>query len=221
MQRLRALAVIVATLALGAGPLAVVRVDDWESHGEGRLSFSGTWQPYPRSAPADLKYPPAILLDDGRRVLRLKTDHESVKIGRAMQVDVAATPWLTWEWKALILPQGGDVRQPRRNDQAARVMLMFEGMKAIVYIWDTTAPVGHETSPDGFGQLLERVLVVVRSGESGLSQWHRERRNVLNDYERLFEAKPGRVKWVGLESHSDDARSESAALFGAIRFDVR
>ena len=36
---------------------------------------------------------------------------------------------LVWEWKALLLPAGGDVRYPRRNDQVARLMLLFGGMR--------------------------------------------------------------------------------------------
>jgi hypothetical protein len=133
---------------------------------------------------------------------------------------VARTPWLTWEWKALVLPEGGDVRRPRQNDQAGRVMVVFEGMKGIQYIWDTTAPVGTEARPDEF-EIFQRVLVVVRSGPREIGQWFRERRNVYEDYRRLFEETPPAVKLVGLESHSNDTRTRTAVRFGGLRFDAR
>src|SRR5260370_16928236 len=81
--------------------------------------------------------------------MRRKSVQESRGIGRAFQLDVARTRTLMWEWKALVLPVGGDVREhaAKRNDQAARVVLWFDASlfterRAIGYIWDSSAPVG-------------------------------------------------------------------------------
>ncbi len=212
---------LVAALALGAGPLRAVRVDDWDSYPVGPLNLSALWRTYPFAQRAAFLHPPAIVLDDGRRVLQLMTDGEDMSIGRPMKVDVRTMPWLVWEWKPLVLPEGGDVRDRHRNDQAGRIMLVFEGMKAILYVWDTTAPVGTEALPDGF-DLFQRALIVVRSGGQGLGQWDQQRRDVQQDYRRVFEDEPRSIKWVGLESHSDDRRkSHSAILFGSLHFEAR
>jgi hypothetical protein len=48
-----------------------------------------------------------------------------VAIFRYVQIDLAAARYLVWEWKVRRLPDGGDVRVPTRNDQAARVMVLF------------------------------------------------------------------------------------------------
>lgn len=208
-------------LALGAGPLPSAQVDTWASASAGGpLILPGEWQLYPRSSLSTFKYPPAIVIDGGHPVLQLKTDHESIGIWRAVHVDIKATPLLVWEWKPLLLPAHGDVRQPTRNDQVARVMVLFKGRKAILYVWDTNAPVGVEVRPDMFGA-VDRVLIVVRSGPSGVGQRHREKRDVSADYKRIFEEEPRAVRWVGLESHSDDVRSQSAVRFGQIRFERR
>jgi hypothetical protein len=209
-------------LTLGAGKLpATVRVDDWDTHRAGTLNSAAGWQFYPPSAqPPILRQPPSITVDGGRSVLQLVTDRETLKIGRAVKVDVRRTPLLLWEWKPLILPEGGDLRDPKRNDQAARVLLVFEGMKAILYVWDTTAPVGTEARPDVF-DLFQRVMIAVRSGPQGLGQWHQEKRDVDRDYRRVFEAEPRPIKWIGFESHSDDVQSQSSVLFGPVRFEAR
>ncbi len=211
---------LVASLMLGTSPVGPVRVDDWEETGEGPLAMTGHWSFYPSAARRTFKTPPAVVVDGGRKVLQLKTDHESVGMWGALAVDVSATPRLVWQWKPLILPEGGDVRRALKNDQAGRVMLLFDGWKAIVYVWDTTAPVGTEVRPDALGP-VDRVLVVIRSGRSGLREWHRETRDVYLDYMRIFGEKPGRLKWVGLESHSDDVEGESAVLFGDVQFEKR
>ena len=209
-----------ASLVVGANPAAPTRVDDWDEDGAGPLVMTRHWSFYPSSAKRMFKTPPAVVLDGGRKVLQLKTDHESVGVWRAVEVDVSATRRLVWQWKPLVLPEGGDVRRASKNDQVGRVMLLFDGWKAIVYIWDTTAPVGTEVRPDDLGP-VDRVLVVIRSGRSGLGEWHRETRDVYQDYLRIFEEEPRRLKWVGLESHSDDVEGESAVLFGEIQFDKR
>jgi hypothetical protein len=209
----------VVVLLLGAGPASTVRVDNWDAHPPGPLNLSAEWRRYPPERGA-FKQPPAILLDDGRPVLRLATDGEAMRVGRNLRIDAKATPWLSWEWKALVLPDGGDVRNAHRNDQAGRVMLVFEGMKGIQYVWDTTAPVGTEARPDEM-ELFQRVLIVVRSGPADLRRWCRERRNVYEDYRRLFDEEPPPIKLVGVETHSNDTHTHTAVLFGRVQFDAR
>lgn len=225
---MRRLVVLVAMLC-GLGPpdlgvaqtsrparAAIVRVDTWEAAGP--LDLSREWQLDPNTPTPTFKYPPAVVVDGGQRVLRLKTERESVSIWRTIRVDLRQTPRLAWEWKVLAMPEGGDVRNPKRNDQAARVMVLFEGWKSILYVWDSQAPVGTEVRPDRFG-MPDRVLVVVQSGPGALGQWQRERRDVRADYRRIFEEEPRAMKWLGLESHSDDVQGQSEALFGSIRFE--
>ena len=207
-----------ATLLAAAGTPEGVRLDNWESYPTGRLDLSGTWRPYPSAQP--FKHAPAIVRADDRAALRLQTDDEPMRIGRAVKVEPRETPWLTWEWKVVALPAGGDLRDPRRNDQAGRVMVMFDGMKGLLYVWDTTAPVGAETRSDGF-EIFRRALIVVRSGPQQLGQWDRQRRNVHADYRRIFDAEPRTIKWIGLESHSNDTHSRTEVLFGTVRFDAR
>jgi len=214
------LALLAGALVTGAAARGAMRVDNWDALAPGPVDLS-VWRVYPFTQSANFKVPPAIVLDDGRRVLRLRTESEAMRIGRPMKIDLKVTPWLAWEWKALELPEQGDVRESTRNDQAARIMLMFEGMKGILYVWDTMAPVGTESRPDEL-DIFDRVLIVVRSGSSdGVGRWTRERRDVLADYRRIFGDAPRPIKWVGFEAHSNDTRSHSTALFGAVSFEPR
>ena len=212
-------ALAVATL-LGAGQSRTVRADNWDSYSPGPLDLSGTWRVYPFYERGAFKNPPAIVADEGRPVLRLVTEGEAMRIGRSLSLDVRQTPWLVWEWKALVLPDGGDVRQRQRNDQAARVMLVFEGMKAVAYMWDSQAPVGTEVLPDEL-EMFQRALIVVRSGPTGLGQWSRQERDVYRDYRKAFGEEPRALKWLGLESHSNDTKTHTAALFGSVFFESR
>ena len=217
---------LMVSLSVWAAPGDVISVDNWTEYPVGALLLSvpGKWKVY--SSMKVFKYPPTVVLDDARRALRLKTDHETMAIGRSFHLDVATTRTLMWEWKALVLPVGGDVREhaAKRNDQAARVVLWFDASlfterRAIGYIWDSSAPVG--TIIRQSSGAVERALVVVRSGPSGLGAWHRETRDAYQDYRDIFGDEPAQLVAVTLESHSDDVASESAVLFGRVRFQAR
>jgi DUF3047 family protein len=210
---------VVLVLTLGAGPAWTVRLDNWHAYPLGSLDLSAEWRRYP-SERSPFREPPAIVQDDGRRVLQLVTAGEAMRVGRSLKIDLRRTPWLVWAWKALTLPEGGDVRDPKRNDQAGRVMVVFSGMKGIQYIWDTTAPVGTEAQPDEL-ELFQRVLIVVRSGSGEIGRWARESRNVYDDYRRLFGEAPPPVKLVGVESHSNDTNTRTRVRFGDLYFEAR
>jgi len=214
-----AVALLAGALLTGAAAKGSVRVDNWDALKLGPVDLS-VWRVYPFTDSAKWKDAPDIIMDDGRRALRLRTANEALRIGRALKVDLKATPWLAWDWKALDLPAKADVRDPKRNDQAARIMLMFEGMKGILYIWDTESPIGTERRPDEL-DIFDRVLIVVRSGPGDAGRWMRERRDVFADYQRIFGDAPRPIKWVGFEAHSNDTHSRSTALFGNVTFEPR
>jgi DUF3047 family protein len=222
-RRARIVITIVALLALGASASRVVSIDNWAAYSAGPLNLATVWQFYPFAVGSGaFSHPPAITLDGGRPVLHLMTERDSMrvgrKVGRDLKIDIKDTPWLVWEWKPLVLPDHGDVRDRHLNDQVGRVLVSFKGLKGILYVWDTTAPVGTEVSPDEL-EVFQRVLIVVHSGRTGLGQWHRERRDIYADYRRVFEEEPRAVNWIGLESHSDDTKTQTSVMFGSIRFE--
>jgi hypothetical protein len=68
-------------------------------------------------------------------------------------------------------------------------------------------------------EMFQRSLVVVRSGPSGIGQWDSQRQAVGAADRRAFGEEPRAVTWVGFESHSNDTRTRSAALFGSASFE--
>ena len=127
----------------------LVSVDNWTEYPVGVLPVSGPgkWKIY--SSMKVFKHPPSVVIDEDRRALLLKTDRETMAIGRSIHTDIATTRILVWEWKPVVLPVGGDVRElaAKRNDQVARVVAwfdasLFDERRAIAYIWDSSAPAG-------------------------------------------------------------------------------
>ena len=127
-----ALALLAGALLTGAAAKGSVRVDNWEALKLGPVDLS-VWRVYPFTDSGKWKDAPDIVMEDGRRALRLRTANEALRIGRALKIDLKATPWLAWEWKALDLPSKADVRDPKRNDQAARIMVGHR--RAETHVW--------------------------------------------------------------------------------------
>ena len=59
---------------------------------------------------------------------------------------------------------------------------------ALCYVWDTKAPAGTFAS----NAYTDRVrMIVVESGEKRIGEWVSVRRNVLEDYRKIFGEEPG------------------------------
>ena len=126
-------------------------------------------------------------------------------------------PVLTWKWKVVKLPKGGDFRRSSADDQAAQLFLAFTKTKAIVYIWDTSAPQGlmESTSPVPF---MTVKVVVVRSGPAGLGTWITETRNVYEDYKKFYGDEPPAVAGVWLQINSQHTETSAESLFAEVVF---
>jgi hypothetical protein len=58
---------------------------------------------------------------------------------------------------------------------------------------------------------------VAASGPEGLGQWRHFTRNIVEDYERAFGEKPGRLIGVGVLTDTDNTGETVEAWYGDIR----
>jgi Protein of unknown function (DUF3047) len=117
------------------------------------------------------------------------------------------------------LPQGGDFRHTKTDDQAAQLFIAFSRTRAIVYIWDTTAPEGlmaDAPSPP----FMSIKAVVVRSSTNRLGEWITESRNIYEDYKKLFGEgdKAPVVSGVRLQINTQHTETSAECLFAAVAF---
>jgi Protein of unknown function (DUF3047) len=162
------------------------------------------------------------LVRDDAVALRLRSQGASYVLYRDVVVDVQAHPWLSWSWKIVRLPPGGDVRMASADDQAAQLYVVFprwpdpRGKSQVIgYVWDTTAPVGTRTISSRVSNVK---IIVVASGGGGLGAWQRFQRNLAADYVDLFGRQPPRVGKVAIMIDSNDTRSDAEALISEVRF---
>jgi Protein of unknown function (DUF3047) len=153
---------------------------------------------------------------------RLRSTRASFALYRDVVVGLDEFPTLAWSWKVAQLPAGGDVRDRARDDQAAQVYVVFPRWPSprtrsdvIGYVWDTTAPVGTTLTSTRAPNVK---IIVVESGTTRRGNWVRQRRNVAEDYQRLFQRPPPRIGAVAVMIDANDTGSSAEAFVGDLVF---
>ena len=90
--------------------------------------------------------------------------------------------------------------------------------RIIGYVWDTTTPVATIAKSQKTGTVT---FVVMRSGPADLGKWRTERRNVAEDYTKIFGEPPENPKVISISIDSNDTRSMAEFSIGAIAFRPR
>lgn len=208
-------------LLLAATALAAeVLVEDWSSQPAGTKGIPPPWQKQRWGSPA---YDFAVVEDGGRKVLHLKSASDSSNISKEIKgkVDLKQTPILEWTWKVTALPKGADSRKAETDDQGAQLYVTWprfpEAVRSriIGYIWDTSAPAGAMIKSQKTGTVT---YVVVRSGSSDVGKWLTERRNVREDFRKIYGEEPEDPSIVSVGIDSDDVKGTAESFMGSIRF---
>lgn len=157
------------------------------------------------------------LEDDSGKCVCLKSEKASFSIQREIEVDVKKTPYVSWRWKVLDLPEGGDFRIGDRDDQAAQLFVAFEGRNSISYVWDTAAPAG-STGEQWIPWAMTVKILVVESGPAKLGKWVTVTRNVREDYMELYGEEPPKAEGLRFQINSQYTGTTAESCLNRVEF---
>ena len=153
--------------------------------------------------------------------LHARTKGEASGLFRKIRVDLQQTPYLHWSWRVENVFQGNDERTKAGDDFPARVYVVVSGgaffwrTRAINYVWSSHQPEGrHWPSP----YTENSHMLAVRSGMERLGEWVQEKRDVREDFRRLFGQEISHIDAVALMVDADNTLQSAAASFGDIYF---
>jgi hypothetical protein len=209
--------VLVAALAMAAD---VVTIEDWSSAPIGHKGVPPEWAKQGWGSPA---YDFTVAEVDGRKALHMKSDADSSNVNKDIRgtVRLSETPILEWDWKVAALPKGADARRAETDDEAAQLYVVWPRFPQAVrsqiigYIWDSTAPVGTVFKSKKSGTVT---YIVVRSGPKDLGKWVTERRNVREDFKRVYGEEPEDPGGISIGIDSDDVKGTAESYMGRIQF---
>jgi Protein of unknown function (DUF3047) len=215
-----AILVVVSVLVTSAWPAERAVIEDWRAYPRGTRGIPGDWKEQTWGSPV---YDFDIVTDDGRPVLHLRSKGDNSTISRDLKgsVNLEETPILEWSWKVITLPAGGNACQKSTDDQAAQVYVAWlrvpESVRSriIGYVWDSTATAGTICKSQKTSTVT---YVVLRSGSDELGKWITERRNVLEDFRRIYGEAPDKPTGLSLGIDSDDTRSSAESFIGPVIF---
>lgn len=175
---------------------------------------------------------------DGRVALMAQAERSASLSRCRIRVEPQDLAGLSFSWRVDELPVNASVAELEREDAAARVVLGFGGERSklslrnrmlfelaeavsgesppyatLMYVWDTTAPVGTVI----VNPRTDRVRkIVVDSGRGHLGQWREHRRDVAADFRRAFGEEPGPLVSLAVMTDADNTQSRATAWYGPI-----
>jgi len=177
-----------------------VYLEDFESDAVGELPenwFNRNGKAKPRYYKKKDKknYHYKIVEENDNRFLRFEGDeakHLNLPIGKSKIINIKETPVLSWRWRAVKIPAGANENRKKKNDVVLSVYVVFKvtGLfklpQSIRYTWSSTLEPGKVLTKFGGRQKI----VVLESGEQNLGIWQSIRRNIYEDYKKLFGKRP-------------------------------
>jgi hypothetical protein len=154
--------------------------------------------------------------------LRSKANKSSFGLRKEFALDTKEFPYLNWKWQVTQLPEKGDFRRKESDDQAAQVCVLFPRFPAtlntefVCYYW--------ESNPMNKGLEGESVvwskarIIVLEAGKEKLNQWVTEKRNVYEDYKRLFKKEPPKAGGIVYYINSQHTQSVAESSLDEIHF---
>lgn len=162
------------------------------------------------------------LIDSGRgRVLAARTDGAASSLYRKLRIDLNKTPYINWSWQVKNTFSNNDERSKEGDDYPARVYVVVSGglffwkTRAISYVWSSHQPAGSQW-PNAFTSYAH--MLAVRSGDKQLGEWIEEKRNVREDFQKLFGMDTSHVDIVAIMVDGDNTLQSAEASFGDIWF---
>ena len=182
----------------------------------------------------------ALVDDCGTTVVEAHADGSSSGLIEMVDIDPRKYPWLIWRWKVPNALPVVDNSKREGDDAPARIDISFDGdfknltledrlwkaqVKAFTgmdlpyatleYVWGDGAP--PETIIINTWTPRIRMLMV-ESGAERVGQWVTEKRNVYEDFRRVFGEEPGRITTIGIITDTDATKQQAEGYYGDIAF---
>lgn len=180
-----------------------------------------------------------LVSKDDMTVLHARAENASSGLMHKINIDPFKQPWLHWQWKIASMVKDADNTKHATEDSPVRIILGFDGDKdtmpftdqilfetarvvsgyefpyaTLMYIWENNVPIGTVIRSSYTSRIR---MMVAESGSDGLGEWRHFTRNIVEDYEKAFGEKPGRLLGVGVLTDTDNTGETTEAWYGDIR----
>ena len=151
-----------------------------------------------------------------------RSNNSSFGLKKDLNFALKDYPYLNWKWKVTHLPEKGDFLNKETDDQAAQVYVIFPRFPAklnteiVGYLWESNPK---NKGKEGVSPAWSKSKVIVlQAGPEKLNQWVQEKRNVYEDYKKLFKKEPPMTGGISLYINTQHTQGKAESFFNHIYF---
>ena len=159
---------------------------------------------------------------DDQMILKGTAKSSASGLFKKIRVDLSKTPFLNWSWRVEKPHPPLDETTKQGDDYAARVYIVVDGglffwkTIALNYVWSSQQLPG-STWPNAYAG-KNVMLMSLKSSSDSPQTWYTEKRNVLDDFKKLFDKDITHIDAVAVMTDSDDSGGDVTAYYGDIFF---
>ena len=188
------------------------------SLGKGTDSIPEGWQLEKKTGDPQIK----VEQSGDNAYVRFISNNSSFGLRKEMNFSIKDYPYLNWKWKVARLPEKGDFLKKETDDQAAQMYILFPRFPAKVnteivgYLWESN-PKNKGVEGESPAWSKSKVIVL-QAGPERLNQWVQEKRNVYEDYKRLFKKEPPKAGGISIYINTQHTQGKAESFFNHIYF---
>ncbi len=171
-------------------------------------------------------------MEAGIPAVRLHSKAALTFLEKTVNIDIREYPIVTWKWKVENILKGIDERTKEGDDHPVRIFFVFEpdisrqsfwfrlrnviyldrihghpiGGRFTEYLW--SSHLRPDDTINDPGKPWQK-LMVMQGGSSNLGKWLSYKRNLYEDYKRLYGEEPRRLIFIGILNDTDQTRQEA------------
>jgi hypothetical protein len=195
----------------------ILRVDQF-SLGKGTDRVPEGWQLEKKAGDPQIK----VEQSGDNAYVRFISNNSSFGLRKEMNFSIKDYPYLNWKWKVTRLPEKGDFLKKETDDQAAQMYILFPRFPAKVnteivgYLWESN-PKNKGVEGESPAWSKSKVIVL-QAGPEKLNQWVQEKRNVYEDYKKLFKKEPPKAGGISIYINTQHTQGKAESFFDHIYF---
>ena len=158
---------------------------------------------------------------EGAKALHARAVGTASGLYREMEIDLRATPIVTWRWALGQGKAGLDPRQKKGDDYPLRLYFVVKrglfnlDTIAVQYVWSLSQPAG-ASWPNPFAPSVMQIAIDDATSPHGRMVQHS--RNLREDFRQLFGEAIDRIDVIAIMTDADNAGGVSEGWYGDVSF---
>ena len=153
------------------------------------------------------------------KCLKAESNSSASALYYKIDYDLKKYPILEWKWKIDHVLAKGNAATKEGCDFPARIYVIFHSgflwqSRSLGYFWASSVQKG-EVVRHPYSK--NTMMIAVESGNEKAGTWITEKRNVLEDYKKIFGKDPPEAGAIAIITDSDNTGEHAIAWYGAIK----